>query len=464
MAANSYFSKSVVACAILVMLFFSGKAQEYGTYYALDEMPDASVFLPRPPAFESAGFAGDFIQWQWGRSMRDTERGTMASDDSEFGIDRMVKVFGPILGIDINKENTPAIWRLMYRAGKTGRLSVTKAKAKYMRTRPFTKMHEHTFGKYDDEEDLRYNGSYPSGHTSFGWSVALALAEMAPEYQDAILRRGLMYGESRVIVGAHWKSDVDAATLASSVALARLHTSPMYIYDLSEARREFAALKNLGVVTDDLGLPNGRNILPCPVQDTSYDYYGDVADLWLARIECDSLRKRQALIDAELSDTALMDGFSPCLHMPLSKTQTPHMAALLSAAKSVFVQETRALGKEHFRQHPYVMLEDSTFITDNHRVFDTLSSFPSEQAAVGWGIALLFAEVAPCLQDSIMLRGYEYGRSGVITGNHYSSDVYAGRIMASYIYTQLHNNLAFQSLLKEAKREYDTLSEQGKSK
>lgn len=82
----------------------------------------------------------------------------MASDDSEFGIDRMVKIFGQMLGIEISNEATPAIWRLMYRSGKTGRASITKAKAKYMRIRPFTKMNEHSFGKYDDEEALKKSG------------------------------------------------------------------------------------------------------------------------------------------------------------------------------------------------------------------------------------------------------------------------------------------------------------------
>lgn len=451
--------KAILASSILLMLAFSLKAQEYDPYYSMDEMPDAGVYLPRPTTFESSGFAGDFIRWQWGRSIRNTERGMMASDDSEFGIDCMVKVFGQVLGIEISNEATPAIWKLMYRSGKTGRSSITKAKAKYMRIRPFTKMNEHTFGKYDDEEDLRYNGSYPSGHTVFGWSVALALAEMAPEYQDAILRRGLMYGESRVIVGAHWKSDVDAALLAASAALARLHTSPMYLSDLAEARKEFSKLKNLSVTINDISLPNGKSILPSPVSDSSYDYYGDVADYWLTRLESDSLRKLQAFVDADLSDSALLRGFSPCLHVSFSKTSTPHIAALFSFAAQTFMKEANALGEGKVRSCPIEKFEDTTLIPVNQDVYAPTSSFPSVQAAVGWGLALVLAEIDPNHQDSILMRGFEYGRSGVIMGYHYASDVQAGRIMASYVYTQLHNNPEFLSLLWDAKLEYIALSQ-----
>ena len=458
MIMKRFFCKTLFA--ILAILAFSAKAQEYDPYYRMDEMPDAGVYLPCPPAFESAGFASDFIKWQWGRSVRNTERGMIASDDSEFGIDCMVKVFGQVLGIEISNEATPAIWKLMYRSGKTGRSSITKAKAKYMRIRPFTKMNEHTFGKYDDEEDLRYNGSYPSGHTVFGWSVALALAEMAPEYQDAILRRGLMYGESRVIVGAHWKSDVDAALLAASAALARMHTSPAYLHDLAEARKEFSRIKDLcAPACSDASLPNGIVLLSPSSDTTSYEYYGDVADYWLTRLDIDSLRWLQAVADANLSDTALMKGFSSCSHICISKTSTPHIAALLAYATQTFMHEACKLGEGQFRYSPNEKLEDTTFILVNRGVYAPTSSFPSAQAAVGWGLALILAEIVPHHQDSILMRGFEYGRSGIIMGYHYASDVQAGRIMASYIYTQLHNNPEFLSLLWDAKLEYIVLSQ-----
>lgn len=56
-------------------------------------------------------------------------------------------------------------------------------------------MNEDTWGKYDSDF-LRTNGSYPSGHTAFGWATALAFAEMWPELQDTILRRGVQFGEN----------------------------------------------------------------------------------------------------------------------------------------------------------------------------------------------------------------------------------------------------------------------------
>ena len=73
--------------------------------------------------------------------------------------------------------------------------------------------------------------------------MALVLAEINPERQDEILVRGYEYGESRVIVGYHYQSDVDAARIAASAAVARLHADEGFRKQLEKAKKEFARLK-----------------------------------------------------------------------------------------------------------------------------------------------------------------------------------------------------------------------------
>ena len=60
--------------------------------------------------------------------------------------------------------------------------------------------------------------SYPSSHAAAGWAVALVLSELNPDRAEPILKRGYEYGQSRVIAGYHYQSDVDAARLAASAA------------------------------------------------------------------------------------------------------------------------------------------------------------------------------------------------------------------------------------------------------
>ena len=91
------------------------------------------------------------------------------------------------------------------------------------------------------EEELNPHKSHPSGHTLLGWSSALLMMEINPDRANEIMARGYRYGENRVVVGAHWQSDTDAARLAASVAYAKLHTSERFLEQMKKAREEFKA-------------------------------------------------------------------------------------------------------------------------------------------------------------------------------------------------------------------------------
>ena len=187
------------------------------------EMPNAGYYLPAPPDTASMDFFDDMIQWQWGKTQRNTPRGRQANMESPWEPYIMESIMSQCLGLDtICAEKTPALARFLKRAYNTGNKSTAAAKALYMRTRPFVQMGEDTWAKYDTEY-LRTNGSYPSGHTSLGWGTALAFAEMWPELQDTIMRRAFQFGENRIITGAHYQSDVTAGYLCASAAYVRAH-------------------------------------------------------------------------------------------------------------------------------------------------------------------------------------------------------------------------------------------------
>ena len=60
---------------------------------------------------------------------------------------------------------------------------------------------------------------------------------------DTIFARGWMYGESRVIEGAHWQSDVDASRVAASIGYSALQTSAAFREQMERAKAEFARKK-----------------------------------------------------------------------------------------------------------------------------------------------------------------------------------------------------------------------------
>ncbi|MCX7357644.1 MAG: phosphatase PAP2 family protein [Alphaproteobacteria bacterium] len=113
------------------------------------------------------------------------------------------------------------------------------AKDAYARRRPF--LDNPSVVQCDaPDERLAASGSYPSGHSAGGWAWALVMAELVPSRADAILQRGRDYGDSRVICGYHFPSDIEAGRLLAAGVIARMHADPAFRRDLDAARRELA--------------------------------------------------------------------------------------------------------------------------------------------------------------------------------------------------------------------------------
>jgi hypothetical protein len=56
--------------------------------------------------------------------------------------------------------------------------------------------------------NLLNSPSYPSGHTTYGYTGALILALLVPDRYQQMIARGAEYGNDRVILGAHYAMDV----------------------------------------------------------------------------------------------------------------------------------------------------------------------------------------------------------------------------------------------------------------
>ena len=235
--------KSLYIAAVAALLFsVSSQAQyrRYTSYFSADSLPDAVVFLPAPPDTNSTQFAYDVSQYEWGKQQRlDTLRLRQAQNHAVNTASEMAAYFSEPFGMKISRETTPAIMRLLNRAVPTFQASATRPKAAYMRPRPYNYYNEPS-GLPASEDREHPTGSYPSGHTVRGWGMALILAEINPAAQDAILLLGYEWGQSRVILGYHWQSDVDASRMLASACLARMHTSADFMADMAAAREEYA--------------------------------------------------------------------------------------------------------------------------------------------------------------------------------------------------------------------------------
>jgi acid phosphatase (class A) len=113
------------------------------------------------------------------------------------------------------------------------------AKNAYVRTRPYV-VDRNVLQCDDPGPNNGASPSYPSGHAGMGWGWALALAELIPSKADAIVLRGFDFGQSRIICGFHYPTDIEAGRLAASAVMARLHAEASFMRDMAAAKRELA--------------------------------------------------------------------------------------------------------------------------------------------------------------------------------------------------------------------------------
>ena len=433
----------------------SSSSSTQNLYIERENQPDGGIFLPAPPDTSSVAYIDDFMQWQWGKTVRPTERGERASDESASSTTEMARIYSEALGFKISRSETPAIYNLMSRSYHTAEQASKNPKAKFMRIRPVIQYNERPTGKSDRLESLRTSGSYPSGHTTRGMATALVLAEMVPEYQDTILRRGFEYGESRIIVSAHYQSDVNAGYMCAAACVAAMHSVPDFMTDMEAARAEYYE-KSGRKPSTVIGYPDGRRILSQPVDTASYRYYGDMAQYLAAKGSRSGKRGDQAKADADCSLDAVLAAFSEPLGIKMDSKSTPALAALLYDTRNALQRNALDLADAaKFRKRPYVQVGDTPFAG---AVDATTSSYPSAESEIGWGMALILTEIAPTHANDILTLGYRMGESGMITGQHWATDIVAARIMAAGMVARLHTDAAFNKLLRDAKKEYGSLT------
>lgn len=78
--------------------------------------------------------------------------------------------------------------------------------------------------------DLTNSPSYPSGHTTYGYTGSLLLALLVPERYQQMITRAAEYGNDRILMGAHYAMDViGGRTLAMYDMAHLLANDPDYI-------------------------------------------------------------------------------------------------------------------------------------------------------------------------------------------------------------------------------------------
>ncbi len=224
-------------------------------YLANADLPDVTKWLPPAPAPGGAAQALDDEIFLKTRASIADARGASAGGDDVFDGASFLVRFQSSIGVSLTPKNAPRLVALLDRAKNDAGTIVAPIKKRVDnggRVRPFvanpaaascfkpvdlTGKMQDDLGRYG----LAESGSYPSTHSLMGMFIGLMFTELTPQHAPDVLARGLEFGQSRVICGFHYQSDVDAGRLAASALFSRLRLNANFNDDLAAARAEVLA-------------------------------------------------------------------------------------------------------------------------------------------------------------------------------------------------------------------------------
>ena len=198
--------------------------------------------LHAPPADDSDATRAELAELHRLESTRTQEQSDQAVWDDR---NEHIFIFQNVFGEKFNERNLPLTAAFGQRVRGDESLNTAPAKTGFHRPRPYNLDKTlHPICKTGVKDD-----SYPSGHTTSGYLLALALIDLVPEKRDDILNRADAYGFDRLVCGVHYSSDLEASKLLAYAIHAVMAQNPQYKLEMAAARTELRAA---------LGLPEAR--------------------------------------------------------------------------------------------------------------------------------------------------------------------------------------------------------------
>lgn len=206
--------------------------------FAVPRLPDGRQILPPPPTRDSAVEKLDMAAFAHTRALQGSERWKLAIRDDKLSPPHILEAFSCAAGMQMDARKMPQLAALLGNYRDALRPVVSAEKNYWKRPRPYAQSDApvclSTFGKF------RLGYSYPSGHATFSWAAASLLAELMPDRAAAIFQRARVFGESRIVCGAHWKSDIEAGWLNGAAMFPALQADASVASRMSAVKNEIA--------------------------------------------------------------------------------------------------------------------------------------------------------------------------------------------------------------------------------
>ena len=221
----------VTVSALLFAVSLTGAAQAA----LLDPAEiDASRLLPPPPMPGSAAAKAEIAELHAIAASSSADLLEQARRDDG---DEKPDLFNAVLGFDVTA--LPATNKMLTDIVKEESADSKTAKSYFHRDRPW--IVDSSIKTCVPVKPGPAANSYPSGHTTLGFSMGIVLASLMPEKAQAILARASEYSEHRLVCGVHFRSDIVAGQEFGTVMALRLMQRPAFKAEMDAARAELRA-------------------------------------------------------------------------------------------------------------------------------------------------------------------------------------------------------------------------------
>jgi acid phosphatase (class A) len=197
---------------------------------------DLLALLAPPPGLQDPRTKAELDELRQIQTTRTPERVAMAQADVEETVFRLTVV----LNKGLMPERLPKTAALFKKLTVDEEVATDPAKKGFARPRPYA-----VASDLQPVCPLSKSGAYPSGHTTIGYYMGIVLAAMVPEQRAAIFARTQEFGESRMVCGVHYRTDIEAGRIAGTAMAAVLMNDPQFRAEFAAARAELRAALGL---------------------------------------------------------------------------------------------------------------------------------------------------------------------------------------------------------------------------
>lgn len=198
------------------------------------KLPAGEYFLERVPVAPTTGSTEDQSDLVYTLAVQATMSDYLQAEVNRLA-DFNVFTFAEELGPDFNGANYPKTAKFFKKLFNSTEAPKNAIKDHYKRTRPYLahpKLVKNFFAK-------PHGGySYPSGHTTRSWATALVLGELQPHKKDLFVLQAVQIGNSRILGGMHYQSDIIAGRALGQLIVGELMKNKKFVQDLEELKKD----------------------------------------------------------------------------------------------------------------------------------------------------------------------------------------------------------------------------------